>query len=202
MNRRLLLCALAALALVTAADAKKKTFVEQAVEAYQSHRSYEIPAAGTIEVAFSPNEGSEALVIKVIDSARSELRVLSYSFTSAPVTHALIRARHRGVEVKLVADQKSNVSEDRSGKARAALSALVNAGADVRTIGVYSIHHDKVIIADRETVELGSFNYSDAAARKNSENVLVNWRNPALAGAYLQHFERNYRQASPYAERY
>lgn len=55
--------------------------------------------------------------------------------------------------------------------------------------------HDKVIIADRETVELGSFNYSDAAARKNSENVLVNWRNPALAKVYMQHFERNYRQA-------
>jgi phosphatidylserine/phosphatidylglycerophosphate/cardiolipin synthase-like enzyme len=57
---------------------------------------------------------------------------------------------------------------------RAAFSALLNAGAEVRTIAVYPIHHDMVIIADRETVELGSFNYSDAAARKNSENVLVN----------------------------
>lgn len=55
--------------------------------------------------------------------------------------------------------------------ARAALSALVNVGIDVRTIS-YLIHHDKVIVADRQTGELGSFNYSDAAARKNSENVL------------------------------
>ena len=84
----------------------------------------------------------------------------------------------------------------------AALGALVNAGADVRTISVYAIHHDKVIIADRQTVEQGSFNYSDAAAHRNSENVLVNWGNPKLAEVYLKHFERNYYQAAPFQSAY
>jgi len=79
---------------------------------------------------------------------------------------------------------------------------LVNAGCDVRTIGAYSIHHDKVIIADRQTVELGSYNYSAAAASKNSENVLVNWNNPKLAEVYLGHFERNQRQAEAYRTQY
>ena len=192
------LLALPALLLLLAApwpaDAKK-TAAETLVDAWQANHTFSMPAAGTIEVAFSPNEGGEALVVKVIDSAKSELHVLSYSFTSAPVTAALLRARKRGVEVRIVADQKNNVSEDRSGKARAALSALSSAGVDVRTISVYPIHHDKVIVADRQTVELGSFNYSDAAARRNSENVLVNWGNARLADVYLQHFDRNYRQA-------
>ena len=161
-----------------------------------------MPAAGTVEVAFSPNEGSEHLVIKVIDSAKSELCLLSYSFTSVPVVEALVRARHRGVKVTLVADYKDNVSADHSGKSRAALNALVNAGADVRTIKVYAIHHDKVIIADRQTVEQGSFNYSDAAVHRNSENVMVNWGNPKLAEVYLKHFERNYAQASTYSPGY
>ena len=145
---------------------------------------------------------SEHLVIKVIDSAKSELELLSYSFTSVPVVEALVRARHRGVKVTLVADYKDNVSGERSGKARAALGALVNAGADVRTISVYAIHHDKVIIADRQTVEQSSFNYSDAAARRNSENVMVNWGNPQLAAVFLKHFDRNYRQATPYSPGY
>jgi phosphatidylserine/phosphatidylglycerophosphate/cardiolipin synthase-like enzyme len=201
---RTLAAAIAAALLVTpAAEAsKRKSVVQQAVEAYQSTSSYTVPAAGTVEVAFSPNEGSEHLVIKVIDSAKSELELLSYSFTSVPVVEALVRARHRGVKVTLVADYKDNVSADRSGKARAALGALVNAGADVRTISVYAIHHDKVIIADRETVEQGSFNYSDAAAHRNSENVMVNWRNPQLAAVFLKHFERNYAQAHPYEPGY
>ena len=203
--RSLLAVALAATLVAPAAQARKsksRSVIEQAVETYQSTNSTTLPAAGTIEVAFSPNEGSEHLVVKVIDSARSELDLLSYSFTSVPVVQALVRARHRGVVVRLVADEKDNVSADRSGKARAALGALVNAGADVRTIHVYPIHHDKVIIVDHQTVELGSFNYSDAAAHKNSENVLVNWGNPKLADVYLKHFQRNYAQAAVYNQGY
>jgi len=186
------------------ADARKRneTFLEGVVHTYQANHSYEVPATGSVEVAFSPDEGSEALVIRVIDSAKSDLRVLAYSFTSATVTSALLRAKKRGVDVRVVADQKNNVSDDRSGKARAALSALVNAGVDVRLISAYPIHHDKVIVADRQTVELGSFNYSDAAAHRNSENVLVNWNNRQLAEAYLGHFERNYRQSVPFETRY
>ena len=181
---------------------KRESFIESVVNTYESNHSFEVAATGSIEVAFSPSEGSEALVVKVVDSARTELRILAYSFTSAPVTAALLRAKKRGVDVRLVADEKNNVSEDRSGKARAALSALVNAGVDVRMISAYPIHHDKVMVADRETVELGSFNYSDAAARRNSENVLVNWRNPKLAAVYLGHFERNYRQARGFQMQY
>jgi phosphatidylserine/phosphatidylglycerophosphate/cardiolipin synthase-like enzyme len=199
MNRRV---AGAMLALLMAfpwagAEARKKVLAEP-----DTGRTFDVPATGHVEVAFSPNEGSQALVLKVIDSARAELLVMSYSFTSAPVVAALLKAKKRGVDVHLVADQKNNTSEDRSGKARAALSALVNAGVDVRTISVYPIHHDKVIIADRETVEMGSYNYSDAAARKNSENVLVNWRNPELAKVYMKHFERNYKQAQRYRDQY
>ena len=105
--------------LVPAVQARKsKSLVGQAVEAYQSTNSTTLPASGTIEVAFSPNEGSEHLVVKVIDSAKTELDLLSYSFTSVPVVEALVRARHRGVVVRLVADEKDNVSADRSGKAR------------------------------------------------------------------------------------
>lgn len=48
----------------------------------------------------------------------------------------------------------------------------------------------------------GCFNYSDAAAHKNSENVLVNWSNPQLAAAYLNHFQRNYRQSVAYTTGY
>jgi phosphatidylserine/phosphatidylglycerophosphate/cardiolipin synthase-like enzyme len=161
-----------------------------------------LPATGVIEVAFSPKEGAEELIVRVIDSAQSEIKMLAYSFTSSPVVAALLRAHKRGVKVSLVADKKSNTEEDRSGKARAALATLVNAGCDVRVIGAYSIHHDKVIVVDRKTVELGSFNYSAAAAHYNSENVLVNWDNPNLARVYLAHFERNYGLSQAFARGY
>jgi len=194
--------ALACLIAAPAEARRKATLVDQAVDAYENQHSFELPAAGSLEVAFSPNEGTEHLVVKVIDAAKFEIRVLSYSFTSAPVTEALLRAKRRGVDIKVVADQRENINADRSGKAHAALSALATAGVDVRTISVYPIHHDKVIVVDRQSVELGSFNYSDAASHKNSENVLVNWGNPKLAQIYLQHFERNYRQSTRFQAAY
>jgi hypothetical protein len=79
--------------------------------------------------------------VKVIDSAKSELDLLSYNFTSVPIVEALVRARHRSVTMCLVADKENNVSADRSGKARTTFGDLVNTGADVRTIRVYRQGH-------------------------------------------------------------
>ena len=114
--------------------------------AYQQRRNnapektqtFQIPATGNIEIAFSPNGGSEALIIKVIDAAKTDIRVLAYSFTSVPVVQALLQAKRRGVEVKVVADEKNNTADDRSGKARAAMSALFNAGIDMRLVSAFA----------------------------------------------------------------
>jgi len=158
----------------------------------------QVPPAGTIEVGFSPDEGAETLVIRAIDSARTSVRLLAYSFTSAPVTEALLRAKKRGVDIALVVDHKNNLSQDRSGKARAALGALVTAGIPVRTISVFAIHHDKVAVIDSQTIQTGSYNYSSAAAHSNSENALVVWGNPQLAAIYEKHWERNWRLGADY----
>lgn len=172
--------------------------VESAIESAFQPGATTVPAVGEIEVAFSPNEGSEALVVKAIDAAKSQIRMLSYSFTSAPVVAALVRAKKRNVDVALVVDYKNNISEDRSGKAKAALGTVSTAGVAVRTINVYPIHHDKNFVVDGMHVETGSYNYSDAAAHKNSENVIVLWNNPKLAAVYLKHWERNWRLGQDY----
>ncbi len=149
----------------------------------------------SLQVAFSPRGQAEALVIEVIASARVELAVLAYSFTSASITEALLQARKRGVRVRLVVDRLNNLVDDRSGKARAALQALAHAGVEVRVCDAYAIHHDKVIVADRRPVQTVSFNDSSSAQTRNSENVLVLWNSPDLVVEYLQHFERNRNRA-------
>lgn len=157
-----------------------------------------VPADGSIEVGFSPDEGAETLVLRVIDSAKTELKVMAYSFSSKSVTAALVRAAKRGVAVSLLADHKRNLVTDRSGKSRNALETLAEAGVTVRIVSAFKLHHDKVLIADQQTVELGSFNFANSAAHENSENALVNWNNPALAKVYLAHFERNWALSEPF----
>lgn len=168
------------------------------------------PRGQQLEVAFSPNEGAEDLVVKVIDSSHQSIRLMAYSFTSAPVVKALLEAKHRGVDVAVVVDYAQNLGGSDNGKkesrgrakARTALNALVNAGIRVRTTSAFHIHHDKTIIVDNQHVETGSFNYSAEAAKGNSENALVVWNNRDLAAAYLKHFERNWNSGDTYSERY
>jgi phosphatidylserine/phosphatidylglycerophosphate/cardiolipin synthase-like enzyme len=145
-------------------------------------------AADDVQVAFSPNGGAEALVLETINSARSSIRVLAYSFTAAPVVNALLAAKHRGVDVAVTVDYKNNIEQDRSGKAAAALNALSYAGVPVRVVRVFPIQHSKLIVIDQATVETGSYNYSQAAARVNSENVLVISNRPDIARAYLSNW--------------
>ena len=152
-----------------------------------------VQAQGQIEVAFSPNLGAEELVIRVTDSAKKDLRVMAYAFTSSKITSALIRAAKRGVNVYLLADEKQNLGAGAGPKGRAALSALSLAVVHVRVVDAYPIFHDKVQISDGRVLQTGSFNYSDAAAKRNSENVIVHWDNPELASAYAEHFARNWK---------
>lgn len=154
--------------------------------------------AARVEVGFSPEGSAQQLVIKTINAAQQEIRLMAYSFTSPEVVKALTDAKRRGVNVKVVVDEKSN-----NGRANvAALNLLITADIPVRTVDAYKLLHDKVIIVDRRHVKTGSFNFSRAAARANSENVLVVWDAPELAETYLKHWqsrwEKGKNKALPY----
>lgn len=137
-----------------------------------------INSGATYDVGFSPDGTSLPLVLKSINSAQKSIHVAAYSFTSKPISQALLAASKRGVDVKIVADEKSN-----SGK-YSATTFLANNGIAVKLDNHYAIMHNKFIIIDGVNIETGSFNYSAAAVDKNSENVLVLWNVPKIAQAY------------------
>ena len=154
--------------------------------------------AATLETGFSPEGTALQLVLKTLDSAQQEIRLMGYSFTSPEVVRSLIAAKRRGVDVRVVLDQKAN-----SGKASmAALNLLASAGIPVRTVSAYKIMHDKVIIADGRNIEVGSFNYTRSADRVNSENVLVVWDVPVVAQRYLQHWSTRWSQGTDWKRAY
>ncbi len=155
--------------------------------------------AESIEVGFSPDGGGEALILKVISRARRDIHLAAYSFTSKPVIEALLVAKRRGVSVRVLVDRKHNIGAQ---SGRAALNILVNAGITVRTISVYAIHHDKFIIVDGHHVQTGSFNYSQSAAKANSENVLVMWGADGIAQQYLSHWHSRWQRGVDYHSPY
>lgn len=190
---KFLSCLAATLLFLLSGAASAATWAKAAEKAVHSafERTAVVQHNGQIEIGFAPGEGAEKLVLKVIDSARQEVRLIAYSFTSAPVVEALVKARKRGVDVQVVVDEKHNLNDSR-GKAIHALATLYHAGIPVRTVADWPIQHSKVVVTDRRNVETGSFNYSASAADRNSENVMVVWDNPELASHYLQHWESRF----------
>lgn len=160
------------------------------------------PTTGVIDVGFSPDGSAEALVLRSLGSARQSIRLAAYSFTAPAVVRALIDAKKRGVDVAVLVDWKNNVQQDSSGKARAALNLLVNAGIPTRTVAVFPIQHSKYAVIDGMHVQSGSYNYSAAAARSNSENVLVIWNRPDLARSYLENWQSLFIKGNAYVSGY
>jgi phosphatidylserine/phosphatidylglycerophosphate/cardiolipin synthase-like enzyme len=154
------------------------------------------------EAGFTPEGSAARLVDRAIDSARTSIRLAGYNFTSPDIVRRLLTAKRRGVNVAVLVDARSNLQEDRSGKSRAALDLLAGAAVAVRTVDAYPLHHDKYIVIDSATVETGSFNYTTAAARYNSENVLVVWHCENLAKAYLDHWQSRWNQGQDWRANY
>ena len=143
-----------------------------------------------IENYFTPEDDVRGAMERTIDGAQKELAILAFSFTDGTLVEAVGRAVARGVRVIVVLDT------DMASHPTAKTAALRATGASVRLSPGILLHH-KVIVADRETVVLGSANFSQAAFEKNDENILV-IRSAAFATAMIKEAQRCWR-AEPYS---
>ncbi len=153
-----------------------------------------IPATGSIEVAFSPNNGVTNAVVNAINSANKHILVEAYSFTSKEISRALLSAKKRGVDIQLILD-KSQV-----GRKYSSATFFANLGFNLHIDINHAIFHDKVMIIDDKTVITGSFNFTKAAETKNAENLLILRDNSKLASLYTKEFVYNWQQSLGYSE--
>jgi phosphatidylserine/phosphatidylglycerophosphate/cardiolipin synthase-like enzyme len=137
-----------------------------------------------VEVYFSPNDGATDAIIREIDRARSEILVQAYSFTSAPIAKALLKAHRRGVKVQAILDKSQKTQKYSSA------SFLANSGIPTYIDDKHAIAHNKIILIDRAVVITGSFNFTKAAEEKNAENLLI-IRSQELAKPYLKNWQRH-----------
>jgi len=154
---------------------------------------------GSIDVAFTPADRIDRLIIGEIDASRYEVMVLAYSFTDRAIARALIRARQRGARVKVVADREQARLLPQN-----VLADLAAAGVDVWLDGNFQAAHNKVIVIDADapsaTTITGSYNFTYAAQRGNAENVIVLRDNPPVARAYRDNWARLKARATPWAD--
>ena len=135
--------------------------------------------------------------MRAIRAAEREVLVQAYSFTSGAIAGELIAAKRRGIDVRVTADANET---ERIPTSR--IADLARAGIPVWLETRYQAAHNKTMVIDAGTqtpvVITGSYNWTVAAQRRNSENVLIISGAADLARSYKANWERQRAEAQVY----
>jgi phosphatidylserine/phosphatidylglycerophosphate/cardiolipin synthase-like enzyme len=147
-----------------------------------------------VQTCFSPQGKCSAHILREIESAKQELLVAVYAFTSDDLAGALVQARKRGVSVQVIVDREFDRANDNSkGKflegqkipVRRIAGAVAKAGE--KDAGLM---HQKFAVIDRRVVFTGSYNWTHSAENRNDENLLMFRDANPLAEEYRKTFIR------------
>lgn len=145
-----------------------------------------------VRVCFTPESQCTPGIVNAINSAKSSIFVQAYSFTSAPIANALVAAKKRGVDVKVILDKSQPTAKGSQ------LNTLLRANIPVFIDPISGIAHNKVMIIDDISVLTGSFNFTNSADTRNVENILL-LHDPELAKLYKANWKTREKLSQPYS---
>jgi len=161
--------------------------------------AFGIPASslGTgaaVAVCFSPEEDCTAFAVDAIDRAETQILVNAYGLTTSSSTvEALVRAKKRGVDVRLIADRTTPCGHN------SGIDPLARAEIPIWIDHSARIAHSKSMTIDGKVTLTGSMNWTGGAAY-NSENLnLV--ASPTIAAAYAGHWHQRLALSVRYSQR-
>jgi phosphatidylserine/phosphatidylglycerophosphate/cardiolipin synthase-like enzyme len=150
------------------------------------------PAA--ISVCFAPEQDCAGLAIAAIERAQREILVNAYNLTTgAGIVEALVRARARGVDVRLIADKRTPCERNTG------IDALADAGTPIWIDRTVPIAHAKTMVIDGTLTLMGSYNWTRNAARNSEDLNLV--ASPAVAAAYAAQWGTRQAVSVPFTAR-
>ncbi len=120
-------------------------------------------------VQFSRTDRIPVALAAAIDKTERTLLLSIYDLRLPDVAAAIVRAKGRGVDVRVVYDDSHAKTPS------AEYQSLLDAGVPLRILkggGSFGIMHNKFAVFDGQLLETGSFNWTVAADEKNFENAI------------------------------
>lgn len=137
-----------------------------------------------ISIYFSPKNDTISPLLKEIQSAKTSIHFMAFSFTHDALGEAMRDRFEAGIDVQGVFEGRQ--VDDRYSE----YNTMMDAGLRVVLDENRGAMHHKVLVIDGETVITGSYNFSKNAEIRNNENLLIIKENREIAEAYLGEFER------------
>lgn len=137
------------------------------------------PCYADISAFFTPSKKCENSIIQRINSAEKSIDAAVYAINNKDIVKALKKAHERGVKIRILTDklQASNKNSE--------VIELYEFGIKIRVNSKHKIEHNKFAIFDINSVVTGSYNWTEPASDKNSENCLFfNHNKKSIQGYY------------------
>jgi phosphatidylserine/phosphatidylglycerophosphate/cardiolipin synthase-like enzyme len=145
-----------------------------------------------IAICFSPEEDCAAFAVRAINNAEREILVGAYGVTpGSGIVEALVRAKERGVDVRLIA---TTPCERESG-----IEPLSAARVPIWIDAQARIAHAKTMVIDSAITLTGSMNWTRGAAVNSEDLNLIS--SPAAAAAYAGHWRDRLAVSLPFNRR-
>ncbi len=137
-------------------------------------------ACASTDALFSPDDRPKNKLIEYISAAKKKVYAAVYMLTDKDITQALIEAKQRGVDVRMVVDPISVENHYAQGAAMLHQSKVpvfvfqtkqhMSGNVQARTFA--PLMHNKFAVIDG-LVWTGSFNWTLSANSRNHENVII-----------------------------
>lgn len=135
----------------------------------------------TLSVFFSPQDKIAVNEITpLINNAKNYIYIPTFVLTHQGITDALIKAKNRNVDVKIIIDA-TNTNQKHTKH-----NLLRQEGIAVKTENYAGKMHMKSMIIDDKYVIAGSMNFSNSGENKNDENLII------IEDTKIARFYKNY----------
>lgn len=142
-----------------------------------------LPCNAKVDVKFTPSNECEISIINYINKAENNIDIAVYSINNDKIVSALKKAHNRGVNLRILTDKLQAAAKSSK------VIELYKYGINIRVNSKHKIEHNKFAIYDKKIASSGSYNWTNPASNKNSENCLFIIRNNQAVNAYLKRFE-------------
>lgn len=144
------------------------------------------------EAWFSPGGDPLRALVRELRRVRRTADVCVFTITDDRISDGLMGIARRGVRVRIVTDGA------KAGDLGSDVERLLGAGIALAVDDSDAHMHHKYAVFDDARLLTGSFNWTRAATRENSENLLLTTE-PTLVRAYAGEFDRLWSRYGPRA---
>lgn len=140
------------------------------------------PAFAELEVYFTPSRTCEDSIVNLIRLSQKTVDAAVYSINNDQIVSALKEAHNRGVHLRILTDKLQ------AGSKSSKVLDLYRYGINIKVNTKFKIEHNKFAVFDGTKLSTGSFNWTNPASEKNSENCLFITKDEQVVASYEKRF--------------